>query len=890
MIRAIAILTASLFALSACKSSEKKEREPAANSASRGEADLTLTEAESRKARVSNVEYKIKVNLAGDEKSFQGEQIITFDLKDNAQALRLDFFEGQIASMTVNGQTLGKEAKAQYQINLPASALKKGANTVEIHYTQDYSRQGQGLHRFTDPETQEPFLYSQFETFDANRFMPCFDQPDLRATYTLTVIAPVKWEVISTARETKITKGENGTRVWEFPKTMSISTYLFSLHAGPYKVWTDKFEDIPLRLFARPSQAKYIRVKEWFTYTKQGLKFFNAYFNYKYPFKKYDQLVVPEFNAGAMENVGAVTFAERYAWRSEPTRDDLRGLAGVILHEMAHMWFGDIVTMKWWNDLWLNESFATFMATLAMSENTQFKEAWIDFFTDDKSKGYWEDSLVTTHPIESKVLKVKDAFATFDGITYGKGGAVLKQLREYITPEAFKRGIQSYIKNHAFSNAELKEFIAALQTQTSRDLALWSDRWLRQSGTDKIAAKWSCKPGEKLKSIELIVTPSEGAAFRPQAMEIGLFTWKGEKFLTAGTIRAEIAKSPVKLEGEWTCPDFVYPNFKDAGFIAISLDQLSLDFTKKHLTSVADPLLRAQLWQDLWKMVRSTDLPLKDYVQVLEEHFPHENDSLILSQVVTTVNGRRGFEGTTVLNYWPAGNSEERSRFISTMEDEYLRRFNKSKPGSDAQKDWFDRFVAFARSPKALAQLSAWAIANPKMVAKGMPFDIDRKWNVAKGLARFQQAIPEKFLAELKKSDTGDRGKRNAMAVEAIAPDPAVKEKWVKILRADKPSVSFEEARAVLRSIFPLEQNNLARRFEDDFYSYLNKNARSENEIFVDAIARSTSPLNCSPEASSRMRDFLKNSERFAPSIAKAMKVSLDEDERCQRVRAMSRL
>jgi aminopeptidase N len=887
----LALSLVMIATLSGCKSNEKKERDPAAigQPTVKSEADLTLKEAQSRKARLSNIEYKLHVTLPAAESTFKGVEQIRFTLSDSSKPLRLDFFEGKVESLTVNGQSLGPEAKLRYSIELPAQALKSGANTVDIKFTQNYSSQGQGLHKFTDPQTKEVFLYSQFEAYDANRFMPCFDQPDLRATFTLTVDAPAKWEVISTTRETKIKKGIEGMRTWEFPESEAIATYLFSLHAGPYKVWKDQFEKIPLRLFARPSQAKYVRVKEWFKWTKQGLKFYNNYFAYPYPFKKYDQLAVPEFNAGAMENVGAVTFSERFLWRSTPTRDDLRGLSGVILHEMAHMWFGDVVTMKWWNDLWLNESFATFMSTLAQHEATEFKEVWQEFFTGDKSWAYWEDSLITTHPIETTVDSVKVAFANFDGITYGKGAAVLKQLREYIGAEAFKKGIQTYIKTYAFKNAELKEFIGALQTETKRDLALWSERWLRQSGTDKIAAKWTCDEKTPLESLELIVTPSPGASFRPQEMEVGLFTME-KKFAVSGTIPADIQKPQTTLQGKWTCPQFVYPNFNDAGYVAVSLDHRSLEFTKEKLSSVTDSLLRSQLWANLWQMVRNTEMPLRDYVQVLLTHFPKENDALITRQVAMTVTGRRNSENASVLNYWPLDNEAEKTEFISKMEDEYLRRFLQAKSGSDDQRDWFDYYVQLARTPKALAQLTEWAKKNPKNVAKGMPFDLDRKWDVARTLARYKQPVPEKFMNDLKKADTSDRGVRNAMAVEAIAPDPKVKEKWVTILRADKPSVTFIEARTVLRSLFPTEQNNLARRFEDDFYAYLNKNARSENEIFVEGVAKAMTPLNCSSEQSTRMRDFLKNSERFSPGVAKAMKIGLDEDERCQRVRAMSRL
>ncbi len=884
------VLIPALLVSASCQSGAKKEREPAGSS--EAASNLTWTDAQARKARLSHVEYKIRVKLTAENPMFEGQSEIQFDLKDNSKPLRLDFFEGKVGALKVNGQVVGPEAKAKYWIDLPASALKAGANTVTIDFSQEYSHQGQGLHKFTDPQSKEVFLYSQFETFDANRFMPCFDQPDLRAAFTLTVEAPQKWEVISAARENKITKGEDGHRVWAFPKTPPISTYLFSLHAGPYKVWRDKFEDIPLRIFARPSMAKFVRAKEWFKYTKQGLKYFNAYFGMKYPFKKYDQLLVPEFNAGAMENVGAVTFNERFLWRSQPTRGDLRGLAGTVLHEMAHMWFGDIVTMKWWNDLWLNESFATFMATMAMSEGTEFKEAWQDFFINEKSWGYWEDSLVTTHPIESTVNSVKDSFANFDGITYGKGGAVLKQLRAFMTPEAFQKGIQGYIKTYAFKNAELKEFIGSLQAETPRDLTQWSERWLRQSGTDKVAGKWNCAD-DNLAQLELIVTPSKGASFRPQTVQTAIFQEQNGRLTGAQSMRVDLLKSNQIIKGPWPCPAFVYPNFGDEGYITVSLDQRSLEFTKKNLSSIADPLLRAMLWGDLWKMVRNTEMPLRDYVQVLNTHMSKENDPLILGQIVQTISGRGGNEHATVLNYWPANDQssrEERQTFITKMEDEFLRRFNHAKTGGDEQRLWFDNYMALVRSPKGLTKLSAWATKNPKNLASGMPFDLDRKWAVVRRLARYDLPVPDKFLAELKKADPSDRGLRQLMAVEAIKPDVKIKEKWVGILKAAKPTVTFAEARTVLRSLFPIEQIELARRFEDDFYSYLNQNARSEDEIFVSSVARSMAPLSCTIDDSNRMREFLKGAERFSASVRKTLKVDLDEDERCQRIRAMSSL
>jgi aminopeptidase N len=877
-----------LLGLLSCKTpGDKKPSGSPAKTAPAASSDLSWTEAQDRKARLSEVQYQLAVELNDGEndKTFRGQSVIRFQLREANRPLRLEFFEGKIFSLKVNGQTIGPEAKSPYWISLPAAQLKEGANTVEITYEQDYSRQGQGLHRFVDPQTKEVFLYTQFETFDNNRFMPSFDQPDLRATLELTVDAPAAWEVASTTTPRTEASGKGRTR-WSFPATDPISTYLFSLIAGPFKIYRDQFENIPLRLFVRPSMAKYVRTKEWFTITKQGLKFYNSYFGLRYPFKKYDQLIVPEFNAGAMENVAAVTFSENYLFRSEPTRDQSRNLAGTILHEMAHMWFGDIVTMKWWNDLWLNESFATFMAATALHEATEFKEAWQDFFIDEKNWAYWEDSLVTTHPIEAPVNSVKDAFANFDGITYGKGAAVLKQLRAYITPAAFQRGIQTYIKTHAFKNAELKDFIAALQAQTDRDLNLWSTRWLRQAGTDKIAAKWTCENGS-LAKVDLITTPAKGAQFRPQTVTVAIFQDKKGQLSAAQTIRVDLTKPVETLTGPWPCPAFVYPNFQDDGYIAVSLDPASLTFARAHLSGIDDKLLRSMVWDDVWEMVRNTELPLKDYIGVVKTNFPAEQDALLIKMIVSTISGR---ENTSVLNYWPQDEraKPERDAFVAQMENEYLRRFKNAKPGSDSQRLWFDDYVSIAATPKALEVLAQWSGKN--QVAKGMPLDLDRGWNVAKKLSRYQHPKASEVLTSLKIKDTSDRGRRQALSGEAIQPNLKVKEKWIGIFKEPKPAISYAELRSVARVLFPIEQRDLAKRFEEDFYDYLNKNGNSENEIFVETVAQAMAPLSCAQEESTRLREFLKTPGRFTPSVSKTLRVSLDEDERCQRIRAMSSL
>lgn len=866
--------------LPACKTGPTKEPTKSENN-----SDLSRADAESRKARLSNIHYNLSINLDEASTSYSGKDQITFDLSDTSQPLRLDFFQGTAGAINANGQNLPATAKHKYWIELPARALKKGTNTVTVAYTQEYSREGQGLYRYVDPETKDVFLYSQFETFDANKFMPCFDQPDLRATLNLTVEAPARWTVISTTRETEVKPIGTKRKIWTFQQTPAIATYLFSLHAGPYKVWSDKFEDIPLRLFARPSMAKYIDAKEWFTYTKQGLKFYDDYFAFKYPFKKYDQVIVPEFDAGAMENVGAVTFNEdEFVSRSRMTRRQRRDLAETLLHEMAHMWFGDTVTMAWWNDLWLNESFASFMSELAMLNSTEFKEAWQDFYAEYKSWGYWEDNLVTTHPIEAPINGVKDAFATFDGITYGKGASALKQLWAYMTPANFQKGLQDYIRTYAYKNATLEQFIGSLQTHTDHNLARWADRWVRQSGTDKLSATWRCD-GNRLHMVELSSIPTGGARFRPQAVQLALFHNQKPEI-----VNVSLEGTTTSVKGDWACPDFVYPNYDDDGYALVSLDPVSLQYVKHNLHSLQDPLLRTLVWGDVWQMVRDTEMPLGEYIQIVDKNFPAEDNEILLERIVDTISGKPS-DRASVLNYWPQNSESERKgrlEFIAAVEGQYLKRLNQSKPGSDEQKFWFDAFTNVGQTPAALDRMATWA--KDLKVAPGFKLDLDRRWALIRQLTRYQHPSAKSLSAKLKTIDRSDRGQKARLMIEAIQPDLNVKRKWVQIVKQAKPAISLADARSVLGSLFPVEQATYTKRFEKDFYEYLKKNGASEDDVFVQAVAAAIVPLTCDEHQSTRLKDFLNTATPFTPTVSKELKVDLQEDERCQRIRAFSAL
>ena len=865
-----AVLTLGLVA---CKSSTKRTELAVVEE----DSNLSQKEAQERKAQLGDISYKIFVALNSTDLIFTGKSEITFDVKDNSSDLRLDFYEGKIQSLNLNGKNLDLSIKKKFWLELPSANLVVGKNTLTVNYTQDYATNGQGLHRFQDPQTKEVFLYSQFETFDANRFMPCFDQPDLKATYQLQVEAPKKWQVISTALESaKKVVGEK--QLWNFPNTAKISTYLFSLHAGPYVVWKDDFEGLPLRLFARQTMAKFVDTKEWFRITKQGLKFYNSYYRFPYPFKKYDQLIVPEFNPGAMENIGAVTFTEIMISRSKMIRIQRLGIAVTILHEMAHMWFGDIVTMQWWNDLWLNESFATFMEQFSLEEATEYKESWLDFFSNTKQWAYNQDRMITSHPIEGVVPSVKDAFATFDGITYGKGASVLKQLKAYIGDTAFQDGIADYIQTNAYSNATRADFIAALQRHSDKDLNYWASAWLRQSHTDTVTIHWSCDNDTLLTEMQIEDTPASGTLFRPQTLQIALLN-EAHKVDHVETVT--LTARFKELKSAWRCPVMIYPNYQDLGFVSVKLDPQTFQYAKKNLSQISDELLRSQVWFSLWEMVLRSEISLKDYVKIVYEHFESEKNDIVLRQILKTEK--------EALDYWPETENEKDAKmsFVKFLETNFMKRFKQGKPGGDEQKLWFDTYVTVARSADALKNLQQW-ITHPDHIAPGFGLDIDRQWLIVHQLMRYQVMGAQEAFDDLKKRDPSDRGQKYALGCESVPPSLEIKKKFFVAIRPFKGKYTFQEILAISRTFFPIEQLDLAKNFENEFYDYFHLNAQAEDENHVKAVLAAISPLRCEAAASDKLKTFIASESGLNPSLRKRWLSDIDEDERCQRIRQKS--
>lgn len=841
------------------------------------ESNLLQTEAEARKRAIGDVHYELSIDLDDRTDEFKGVDRITFTLLEPAKDLFLDFKSGgRIDDVKINGKS-ASASYSQHRIALPE--LTAGTNTVEISYRQSYSHEGRGLHRFVDPEDGQVYLYTQFEAFDAHQMFPCFDQPDLKATMQLTVTAPNTWEVISTTRETERSVQAERTH-WMFAETPKISTYLFSLHAGPYTKWESLAGTIPLRLFARQSMAKYIVTDDWFIPTRQGLGFYGGYFDFPYPFKKYDQVIVPEFNAGAMENVAAVTFSERFVHRGPTTRKERENLASVILHEMGHMWFGDLVTMQWWNGTWLNESFATFASEFAMQNATEFADYGASFNSGSKASAYIQDQLVTTHAIDYDVPDTNSAFANFDAITYGKGASVLKELHFLIGDEAFRDGLRLYFKKHAYNNTRLEDFIGALESTSHRDLQKWAKAWLETAGLDTIRADYSCREGRVSRFDIKLDPPALEARQRIHAGLVTLMENQKNQLVPIKTSRVEYGAETTGVPSFLgrKCPDFVFLNDQDHDYVKTQLDDHSLAQAKDGVYQFETPLARTMVWQSLYGMVRDVKLKPSEFLNLVAKDLPREEDYTTGEQVIRNL--------PNVIYYLPQSTPAERDEYmhqIHSVEEMLWKRAQASEPGSDWQRLALSKFGEIAQTNVGCDRLLA--LLTGQIRPKGYVMDMDQRWSFIIHLASQgdQRVLP--ILEEQRRLDASDRGVQNAFAAEASMPAIETKMSWLSRTK-EKRDLSFTQKRQVLMNVLPPWQDDLREKLGPAFYEDLPKLVKTHDLQFSGLYSKSLLPTTCSNASVQALDEFLKTHAGQMPvPVLKTLRSGADEDRRCVAIR-----
>jgi aminopeptidase N len=822
------------------------------------------------------VAYALELDLDAGRTTYRGRTRLRFPVAGSGD-LFLDFRGGTIERLAVNGRDVAPERPGD-RILLPA-ALLAAATEVEVVYENEYDRGGDGFHHFVDPEDGAEYAYSNFEPFEAHRLFPCFDQPDVKGTYAVTVRAPAAWTVIANGPVAASVPLAGGRREQRFATTPPISSYLVAVLAGPYAGVSSLHRGTPLGIWTRGSLARHLDPDEIFSVTKQGLDFYAALFDHPFPFAKYDQIFVPEFNSGAMENVGAVTFSENYVFRDPPTDTQRLGRAETILHELAHMWFGDLATMRWWDDLWLNESFATYVSNLALVEATRFDGAWRAFHADMKRWGYQADARSTTHPISLLVPDTDATFYNFDGITYGKGASVIKQLVAEIGQDGFRAGLRTYFRRHAWGNATLADFLAALEDGAGRSLGDWSHRWLETASLNTIQASWTVRDGK----IERLQLTQEGSddhpTLRPHALELALIR-------AAADGPAEIDVVPARLEGAeaWVeaaaghpAPDLVFPNHGDHGYARVLLDPASLAAASRVLPRVTDPLLRQLIWGTLWEMVRGARYSSLEFLGLVRTRLPEERDDQI---VLAALDAARA----ALARYVPEDRRAAEARRFVAVALEALA----ALPDGDLRTLWLRAAIGAAAEPADVARLARAVDGDPTLPAVAV--DRQMRWAVAAlAVAHDLPGAADRVAAE-HAADPTDRGAREALRAEIGAPDPAVKAAaWDRI--HGEGYGSFHLTAAAMSGFNHAHQAALLAPYVDRFLEALPGVATERDHPFLRAYVTSLFPA-YRPEAAlvARARDLADARGDELPGLRRLLAEAADDMERAVVCRAFAAL
>ena len=725
---------------------------------------------------------------------------MTFGCRKPGAGTFIEFSGPAVHAVDLNGRILPNELEGG---RIPLEGLA-AENKLTVRATGSYSRDGSGINWFRDPVDGRTYLHSMFSEHQAYRGYACFDQPDLKATFTFAVKAPEGWVAVSNTAGSRIGDGE-----WLFPATSAISTYITAIVAGEYHAFRDDHRGIPLGLYCRHSLAEYLDPDEIFDITRKGLDFFEHRFGYVYPFEKYDQLFVPEFASGAMENAGCVTHNERMVFRSKVTDADRMHRAETILHEMAHMWFGDLVTMRWWDDLWINESFAEYMGYLGVAESTRFKTAWIEFADATKAAARMQDQLPTTHPIVADIPDVESVALNLDRITYNKGAAALRQLVAWVGEDTFFKGVERYFTAHAHKNTELKDFLAALEHASGRDLEVWSQAWLQTAGVNTLAATLEVG-GEFIMSAAIVQTaPGDHPTLRPHRLRVGLFDLVDGKVQRRGAVEldidGEITPLP-QLAGE-RVPDLVLVNDGDLTYCKIAFDERSIATLKAHLRDIEDPLARALAWGAVWDMARDADLRAREFVALALDNITVETDASTLQTLIARIE--RAVESYCQPTYRPAARAQ-----LARAAFDHL---SSSPAGSDTQLLWVSAFIGASRTPDGVEWVRG--LLDGKTQVPGLVVDFNVRWRAVDTLATIGAAGEDLIARELAR-DPSDHGERRAAAARAAQPlESAKQDAWDKVVHDH--STSFAMKRAVFSDFHRVDQQNLLRAFVKPYFESL---------------------------------------------------------------------
>ncbi len=778
--------------------------------------NLTRDEARARSALLAVESYEVTLDLTTGDKVFRSETLVRFGSREPAAPTWLDLVAPGVHEVVVNGEPRDP-AEVHDGVRLHLDGLA-ASNEVRVVADGAYMHTGEGLHRFVDPVDGAVYLYSQFEEMDARRVYACFDQPDLKASFTFTVTAPAGWQVLSNypvQGEPEPLAGDKAR--WRFHPTPRLSTYVTVVVAGPYageraELTSSDGRTIPLGVYARASMVEHLDADDVLTLTRQGFEHFERAFGHPYPFSKYDQVFCPEFNAGAMENAGCVTLAEDYLFRSRVTRAAFEGRANTVLHELAHMWFGDLVTMRWWDDLWLNESFAEWASYACMAEATEFTDAWTAFAAERKAWAYREDQLPSTHPIAADMVDLETVALNFDGITYAKGASALRQLVAYVGEEDFLRGLRAYFAQHAWDNATLGDLVDALEAASGRDLGPWIEQWLRTAGVSTLSAQIELADDGAYAAVAVRQTPPEDHPHRrPHRLRVGLFDLTGAGLERRTAVELDVSgelTAVPELSGQRSA-DLLLVNDGDLTYAKVRLDPRSLATVRDSLGELPDPVARAVCWLTAIDMLRDGELAARDFVTLTLASIRAETSDAIVKRVLPS--------GRSAVQLY--ADPDTREQLADRWRAGLRELVNDAEPGSDRQLSFVRAWAAVASGDDDVAFLRELLAGEATL--EELAVDTDLRWSLLARLAALGAAGEDDISAELERDPTATGGLRAAYARAARPTMEAKEDVWARCVDGDEvPNAVLWE---MVSGFAQPEQRELLRGYVDRYFDGLTR-------------------------------------------------------------------
>jgi aminopeptidase N len=842
-------------------------------------AEITRSECSVR-ARLLHVRsYDVTLDLTRGEQHFRSTSVIRFDCREPGAATYLDLIAPAVREIVLNGTVIDPDdAYADGRITLPGLAAR---NEVRVIADCAYSSDGSGMFRAVDSADGKVHTYTNCEPADARKVYANFEQPDLKAEFTFHVIAPEHWTVLSNQPAPDPEPADPGHAVWHFPATPRISTYLTAVVAGEYHVvrtshTTPSGQVIPLGLACRASLAGNLEPDEMLAITRQGFDFYPGLFQADYPFAKYDQVFVPEFSAGAMENAGCVTISEQLLFRSKVTDMMYELRAMVILHEMAHMWFGDLVTMKWWDDLWLNESFAEFCAALASAEATRFTDAWTSFSSGRKTWGYMQDQLPSTHPIAADVPTLSQAIANFDGISYAKGASVLRQLVAYVGRASFFAAISAYLTAHAWGNAALADLLRAVEASSGTELTDWSKAWLETAGPNTLRSEFEVDSSGAFTSFTILQeAPEQQPTLRPHHLAIGLYDLADGVLVRTGRTEVSIRAARTDVPGlaGTAQPDLILLNDDDLSYAIVRFDSRSIRTLTSSIGRFSDSLARAVCWSALIDMAQQAELSVPAFAAILVNGMEAE-PSVSMLQILHMVT-QQLMSLTADPRWVPEGKAE-----LAAIAIRLLRA---AGPGSDHQLAWA-QFLSWTATTAEQLDLVAGLLDGTAEIP-GLAVDTELRWAMLRRLASAGRAGDDAIDAEFER-DVTDAGKRHAAACRAAIPDAAHKAAAWRLL-AESDELGVEGVLEVARSFGQPEHASLLAPYTERYFAALPGIWSSRGEQFRAVLAQALFPYPAaSPELLERIDAFLAV-HQDEPGLVRVIVERRDMTERALRSRAL---